>query len=96
MKQSEFEDFAYAVGSLPLYGGHLWNVYRKHGFEIGPNKKHLYPLRIPKYLYKVYRDSHSRHRPKGGITQETIDKLYGKNHSLSPKEMEDRLIEMRN
>ena len=90
VKQSDFEDFAYAVSSLNE--GRLWNVYRKHGLEIGPNKKHLYPLRIPKYLYKVYRDSHSRHQPKGGITQEYIDKLYEKKHSLSPKEMNDRLM----
>jgi len=83
VKQSEFEDFAYAVSSLN--GGRLWNVYRKHGFEIGPNKKHLYPLRIPKYLYKVYRDSHSRHRPKGGITQEYIDELYEKKTLIESK-----------
>jgi len=94
VKQSDFEDFAYAVNSMNgnSMRGQLWAVYKKHELEIGPNKKHLYPLRIPKYLYKVYINGHSRHQPKGGITQEYIDELYEKKHSLSPKEMNDRLM----
>lgn len=94
VKQSDFEDFAYAVNSMNgnSLRGQLWGVYKKHELEIGPNKKHLYPLRIPKYLYKAYTNGHSRHQPKGGITQEYIDELYEKKHSLSPKEMNDRLM----
>ena len=79
VKQSEFEDFAYAVNSMngPSSGGKLWQVYKKHKTSEKPPGSTIpsYSLRIPKYLYKVLLlNGHS----KDGKKQEYIDKLYEK------------------
>ena len=93
VKQSEIEDFAYAVNSMngPSLREKLYQVYKKHEKTPGSTNIPSYSLRIPKYLYKVL--LHNGHS-QDGKRQKYIDKLYGKKNSLSPKEIKQREIEM--